>query len=92
MGSKKYIINRKGKEEPFKEKILYDSCYKACLSSSMKPKKTEEICKKVVKQIKNWIKGKKEITTDQIFEKTIILLKKYSEDASFMYKTRRDIR
>jgi len=85
------IVKKLERKQKFSDKKIYKTCYSACLSSQIEPKKSEEICKKVIKQIKNWLKGKKEITSDEISKKAHSILQKYNEDAAFMYKTHRDI-
>lgn len=85
------IIKRKGKKQKFDEKKVYESCYSACLSSQIKPTEAKKLCEKVSKQIKNWAKGKKEITSDEISKETASVLKKLNKDVALMYETHRDI-
>jgi len=87
----KHIVKRLGKLEKFDERKVYASCYAACLSSHIKHIKAEEICKKVTKQVKNWIKTKKVVTSDQVFKEITKVMRKYDKNAAFMFKTHRDI-
>ena len=87
----KHIVKRLGKLEKFDERKVYASCYAACLSSHIKHMKAEEICTKVAKQVKNWIKTKKVVTSDQVFKEITKVMRKYDKNAAFMFKTHRDI-
>ena len=87
----KPIVKRKGIEQKFDERKVYASCYNACLNVPIKQRETEEICEKVCKDIKGWIKGKKMVTSKQVFAATTRFLKNYSKEAAFMYKTHRDV-
>ena len=82
---------RNGQEQEFDERKVYASCYAACPSTRLYPQEAKKICKKVLKQIKSWVKNKKMITSNQIFKKVILIMEKYDKDASFMYETHRDI-
>ncbi len=88
---KKCVVKRRGHEENFDERKLYASCYAACLSASINHAKAEKICESIVAEIKKIIKTKACISSDEIFSKTIKILKKHDENAAFMYETHRDI-
>lgn len=87
----KHIVKRRGHKEKFDERKLYASCYAACLSSHIEHEKAEKICSKVAKSIRAWIKGRKEVTSEQIFNQAAKEIKKYDRNASFMYETHRDL-
>ena len=54
-------------------------------------KEAEKIADKVSRTSTNWSKKKKFISSDDIFKFLIKELKKYDEDASFLYETHRDV-
>ena len=87
----KYVVKRRGHEETFDERKVYASCYSACLNASLHPSKAEKICENLTKEIKSWLKSKKTVTSNEIFKKVIIFLKRHNENASFMYETHRDV-
>ena len=92
MKKKKYcIVKRKGHEEEFDDRKVYNTCYAACLSAHTPYKEAEQICKRVSKDMKKWVRSRKVVTSDQIFKKTVLLLQKLDENAAFMYATHRDI-
>ena len=87
----KYLVKREGHVHPFDERKVYASSYASCLSSHVSPDQAEKIAEKVCRDIKKWIKNKRNVTSDQIFKEIGKSLKKYNKDASFMYLTHRDI-
>lgn len=85
------IVKRKGHTEEFDERKVYASCYAACLNTQLKEEVSEKISEKVCKEIKTWTKKKKTVSSDEIFKKVIVAIRKYNKDAAFMYETHRDI-
>lgn len=88
---KMHIVKREGHKEIFDERKVYASCFAACLNAHIDKYKSEEICEKVTKEIKDFIGEKKEITSDQIFKQAIKSIRKFDKNAAFMYETHRDI-
>lgn len=86
-----HIVKRAGHLEKFDERKVYATCYKACINASIHAQEAERICERVTKDIKIWIKAKKKVTSNQIFQQMIKTLKKQNKDAAFMYETHRDI-
>ena len=86
-----HIVKRKRHEEHFDERKVYASCFAACINAQMDKREAESCADKSSKEIKNWIKNKKEVTSTQIFKEIISILKKYNKEAAFMYETHRDI-
>ena len=85
------IVKRKGHTEEFDERKVYASCYAACLNTQLKEEVSEKISEKVCKEIKIWTKKKKTVSSDEIFKKVIVAIKKHNKDVAFMYETHRDI-
>ena len=85
------IVKRKGHAEEFDERKVYASCYAACLSSHIPHMDAEKICEKVAKEVKAWAKKKRSMSSDEIFKRIIVAIKKHNKDAAFMYETHRDI-
>ena len=87
----KYIVKRLGHEEDFEEKKLYKTIYNACILSDMSRVECVKLSKKVIKDVKKDLKNRKTVTSNHIFLSTTKILKRYNKDASFMYKTHRDV-
>ncbi|MBI2656821.1 hypothetical protein HYX03_03720 [Candidatus Woesearchaeota archaeon] len=85
------IVKRKGHTELYDEKKVYDSCYFACRNAHLSGKEAEEISNKVCVSITKWIKKRKVVSSNDIFNALIQELKKHNEDAAFLYETHRDI-
>ncbi len=86
-----HIVKRKGHTEPYDERKVYGSCYFACRNAHMNEEKAEELANKVCTQVTKSINKKKFVTSDDISRLLIQELKKYDEDAAFLYETHRDI-
>ena len=86
-----HVIKRKGHLQKFDERKVYASCYFACLNCHMVKMKAEKLCEKVTRDIKLWIKNKRKVSSDDIFRQMIKVLRKYDDDAAFMYETHRDV-
>lgn len=86
-----HIVKRKGHKQEFDERKIYASVYAACLSTGIKKEEAEATANLVTREINKWIDEKEEITSDQIFKKATEELQHLNKDASFMYKTHRDI-
>ena len=86
-----YVIKRKGHKEKFDERKVYGSVYAACQICDMPEKNCEKIAASVTKEINALVRKRKIVNSDEIFKNAVIILKKHHKDASFMYKTHRDI-
>ena len=86
-----HLIKREGHIHPFDERKVYASCYAACLSSHISNKSAEKIADKVTKEIKIWIKNKKQISSNTLFKQIGKTMKEYDKNAAFMYLTHRDV-
>jgi transcriptional regulator NrdR family protein len=87
----KHIVKRKGKEENFDPEKIYNTCKYACITAKCTSKETEEICRKIAKNISEWIKKRKEVTSDEIFKKVAKDLESLHKKAGYMYRTHRII-
>lgn len=85
------VVKRHGACHAYDERKVYASCYFSCRSCHLSEIKSEGIANKVSKSVKLWIRGKKEVSSEQIFKLITKELKRHDEDASFMYETHRDI-
>ena len=85
------IVKRKGHEEPYDEKKVYGSAYFACRNAHLSEIESEIISEKVSKEIHGWAGKQNSLTSDDIFRKLAEVLRRYNEDASFLYETHRDI-
>lgn len=86
-----HIVKRKGHKEEFDERKVYASAYAACLNVHLNEEEAEKIASKVSGEVREWIKKKREVSSQDIFDFVIKSLKKYNEHAAFMYETHRDI-
>lgn len=86
-----HIVKRKGHKQDFDERKLYASVYAACLSAHDHPEGGEATANLVCREIKNWMKDKESVTSDQIFEEAVRELKYLNKDAALMYQTHRDL-
>ena len=86
-----HIVKRKGHAEVYDERKVYGSCYFACRNAHLGEIKSEWIANQVAAFITRWISNKNNVSSDNIFKEVTIVLKKYDEDASFLYETHRDI-
>ena len=85
------IIKRAGHLQYFDERKLYASIFSACLATHLSQTKAETVAGNVCKDIKRWIKSRKNVTSDQIFREAAKAMRRYNRDAAFMYATHRDI-
>ena len=85
------IVKRKGHAELYDERKVYGSCFFACRNAHLSEQESEEICKKVCAATTKWVKTRKTVSSNDIFKILIKELKKYNEDAAFLYETHRDI-
>lgn len=86
-----HIVKRRGHQEPYEARKVYASVYAACTSTRLQEGEAELIAAKVSQEITSWLKDKNQVTSENIFEETYTLLKKYHTDAAFMYQSHRDI-
>ena len=92
MAKEIHIIKRRGGAvQEFDERKVYASCYSACMSSHLSEGEAEFISDKVTKDVKKWMKGKKNLTSVQIFKQINKSIKKHDKNAAFMYHTHMDI-
>jgi transcriptional regulator NrdR family protein len=86
-----HIVKRRGHQEAYDNHKVYGSCYAACLNTHLGKDVAETHCTKVTKEVDAWIEGKATVSSQEIFEEVARAMEKYHKNASFMYKTHRDI-
>jgi transcriptional regulator NrdR family protein len=86
-----HIVKRRGHTEIYDEKKVFGSAYFACRSTHIDELRSEEISGKVCDAVTKQVSKLKTISSHHIFNLIVKELKKYDEDASFMYETHRDI-
>lgn len=86
-----HIIKRKGRKEPYDNHKVYASCYAACLNVHMPKEEAERVSGEVTKEIDRWIDEKEDISSKEIFQEVIKILRTYDKEAAFMYETHRDV-
>jgi len=75
--------------DPFNPDILHLSIVNACLSAGSPHGYAESIARRVVGDVEVWLKGRPEVTTDDIRRTTSRSLKTYHPDASYLYEHHR---
>ena len=89
---KKTIIVKRGMHlQPYDERKVYASAFFACRNAHMTEMQSEDIAEKVMKVVNGYVKGHTMLLSDMIYAVIAEELTKYSEDASFLYRTHRDI-
>lgn len=86
-----HIVKRKGHKQEFDERKVYASVYAACRSAHCREEEAEATANLILREIKEWIGNKKEISSDSIFKRVEEELSHLNKAAAFMYKTHRDI-
>jgi len=85
------IVKRRGHIEIYDERKVYGSCYFACRNAHLSETESEWISNKVSVAVTRIVNKRKVISSDDIFRLLIDEIKKYNEDAAFLYETHRDI-
>ncbi len=85
------IVKRRGHVEVYDERKVYGSCYFACRNAHLSEIESEWISNKVCAAITKFLNRRKVVLSDDIFKLITEELKKYNQDASFLYETHRDI-
>ncbi|MEK6943508.1 MAG: ATP cone domain-containing protein [Nanoarchaeota archaeon] len=86
-----HLVKRRGLVEHYDERKVYGSCYFACRNAHLSEQEAEQMAEKVSTAVTKWVNRKKVISSNEIFHSIIEELKKYNEDAAFLYETHRDI-
>lgn len=75
--------------EIFNPDILRVSVVNACLSAGSPHGYAENIARRVIKEVVEWLKDRPEVTTNDIRRATTRSLKTYHPDASYLYEHHR---
>ncbi len=86
-----HIVKRRGHKETFDSRKIYGSTYAACRNAHLSEIQSEKIAEAASKSIEKWIEKRSEVSSDEIFQQTIKVLKELEPDAAFLYETHRDI-
>lgn len=86
-----HIIKRRGHNQAFDSRKVYGSVYFSCRNAHLTEIQSEKIADQVSKAIEQWVSKKKQISSQEIFEKIASILRSLDEDAAFLYATHRDI-
>lgn len=86
-----HIVKRAGHKEKFDERKLKLAVFASCMSAHASKEEAEATANLVAREVKAWMGKKKEVDSNEIFEKATEELGHLNKDASFMYKTHRDI-
>lgn len=86
-----HIIKQKGHQEQYDERKLYASVYAASLASHLDKETAESLANLICREVNRWIKDKKEVSSNELFQKTGEELAVLYKEVAFMYRTHRDI-
>lgn len=84
------VVKRRGKSEPFDEKKLYSSVLAACKECKLGEKESDALSWKMVDEVKEFLEGKVEVNSTEIFGLVIQKLARDNEPVAFMYQTHRE--
>ena len=85
------IVKRGAHAQQYDDRKVYASAYFACRNAHLTEKEAEKIAEMVLRSITRQVKKEKIILSDRIFQLITAELKKYNEDAAFLYETHRDL-
>ncbi|HIH05121.1 TPA: hypothetical protein HA372_00140 [Candidatus Woesearchaeota archaeon] len=85
------IVKRGAHAEEYDERKVYASVYFSCRNAHLSEQEAEAIAEKVAPVITGQAKKEKIILSDRILRLITGELRKYSEDAAFLYETHRDL-
>ena len=86
-----HIVKRKGHKEPFDTRKVYGSVYAACRNVHLSEIQSEKIAEAIELRMKKWMADKQQVSSEDIFQEVIEILRELEPDAAFMYETHRDI-
>lgn len=86
-----HIVKRRGHKQEFDPRKIYGSVYNSCRNAHLTEIESEKIAEAMQLHMEKWIKGKKDTTSQEIFEQVATAMRSFHEDAAFLYATHRDI-
>ena len=86
-----HIIKRHGHEEKFDPRKIYASVYAACRNAHLSEVQSEKIAEAVEMRLTSWMKNRTQVSSEDIFQQIIAILKELHPDVAFMYETHRDL-
>lgn len=87
--SAQHVVKRHGHVEAFDERKIYASVYEACHAAQLTTKQAEKIAASVSLNVKKWISTKDRVSSHELHQEVVHVLKKHHADVSFMYATHR---
>jgi len=86
-----HIVKRKGHSEAYDSRKVYASSYAACRNAHLSEQLSENIAQTVADRLDKWIAKKTDVSSQEIFEEIIAVLRELHPDAAFLFETHRDI-
>ncbi|MDP3741338.1 MAG: ATP cone domain-containing protein [bacterium] len=86
-----HIVKRHGHKQEFDSRKIYGAVYSSCLNAHLTKIEAEKIAEALQMHMEKWVKDKREITSQEIFEEVATAMRSFHEDAAFLYATHRDI-
>ena len=84
---KNLIVKRRGHTETFDERKLYASVYSALLALRTPTGEAELVAAEVTNRVKQWLEGKREVTSRDIQLRTEMHFKVLNKDAAYLYNS-----
>ena len=85
------VEKKDGHCEKFDEDKSFGNICRACLNARLESKECTDISKKVLRDLKKLLKGRKKISSQKLFREKIKILRKYSKEVAYLYEHHRDI-
>lgn len=83
------ILHSNGQSASFDPKILHESLVLACLSVRASEGEAKAAAQRTTEQVAKWLKGKEEVTSEDIRRVAARYLKTYHPEAAYLYKQAR---
>lgn len=86
-----HIVKRRGHTEPFDSRKVYGSVYAACRNAHLSEIQSEKIAEAASRRLEQWIEAQGQVSSQDIFEQIVKVLRELHPDAAFLYETHRDV-
>lgn len=87
------ICTREGDKEPFDEEKIYASVFRPAREADYDKDDASDLAEHVVEMVKDWLEDHEDefITSKELRQHVLELLKEEDEDVAFLYKTHLDL-
>ena len=88
---KKHIVKRSGHTEEFDDHKLYASVYNTLMIVQASTREAELIAGRVTEYVNQWLEAKHEVTSKDITHQAVRHLRKFNENAAYLYEHHRSV-